>query len=79
MKTDVKITAILAGLQSMLEIEKDKFIIEVYMPDIIEMDVEMFNKSGINILKDSKLGDTIDLCGLNALLTMNEGITIKIK
>jgi hypothetical protein len=79
MKTNAKTSTILLGLQSMLGVEKDNFIIEVYMPDIIEMDMEMFSRAGINILKNAKVGDTIDLCGLNALLTMNEGITIKIK
>jgi len=61
------------------KIKAKDVIIEVYFPDVVELDLETYNMVGINILNNKHVGDTIQLVGIDCLLTMNKGIKIILK
>ncbi len=54
-------------------------ILEICLKDLLEIDNEIFDIFGVDVLKGKKQGDTIELCGIKCLITFNEGIKIIIK
>lgn len=79
MKATAFSLAMICGFLRKIEANIDTVEVEVYFPDILEMDLEMFNSAGINLLKGRGVGDMIKICEVPCKMTLSEGITIKIK